>query len=253
MPTEQLCGANKKNCPCGYRYQTTDPKGPQAVCPTCSKPRACCKKKVPGTERCSIHGGKSLTGPANPAFTHGNRAVKDWMPKNLIGFVEELANDEDLLNGLDELRVLAARFRLLWARNEGINVFEAIKTAWYAFEAAMKLPDSDPDKQEYTQKALGDLNKLIKTGGKEGERFREIYSLASQLANLRETERRRLYDETNALTPDKALFLVNSLYTSITKHVKAKTDAVTARAILAGVADDLRTLLPRSSPIQIAG
>jgi len=232
------CGADKRNCTCGYRYQQSDSKGETAVCPQCGKARPCGGQRVTGSKRCKLHGGKSLVGPAHPSYTTGKYSTK-WIPANLVEFVEGLSNDEDLLSGLEELRVLKGRFWQLFARQAGINVFEALAKAWGEFERAMKLPDSDPDKQDKTQASLGELNKLIKTGGNEGKRFEEIYRLGQQLVMMQESERRRRTDAQNILTADQAMVFVSKVMNSITKHVKENADTTTARLILAGITADI--------------
>lgn len=241
------CAANKKTCQCGYRFNQADAKGPDAKCPACGAPRPCERSARP-SGRCDKHGGKSLNGIAHPNFKSGLYA-KD-LPHGLLEIWNELVSDEELLEGMSDLRLLYSRLRLLLRSNNSFDLFADLQEAWNRFESASRMSDGGEDdlaakqaKQEAMQGALADINALIRKGKGEAGRWQEIYSIGDRLVRLRESERRRLMDEHSALTADRAMLLITMITNSVTKRVRDAVDQDTAKLILNKVSIDLMGVL----------
>lgn len=241
------CGSNKKNCPCGYRFNREDQKGPDAKCPACGAPRPCGRSARPNG-RCDKHGGKSLNGIAHPNFKTGLYA--EDLPHGLLEIWNELVSDEELLEGMEDLKLLYTRMKSLLRSNNSFGVFADLQDAWNSFERASRMPDGGADnpdakqaKQAAMQAALADINALIRKGKGEAGQWQEIYSIGDRLVRLRESERRKLMDEHSALTADRAMLLITMIVNSVTKRVKDAVDQDTAKLILNKVSIDLMGVL----------
>ena len=241
------CGRNKKNCPCGYRYTADDQKGPDAVCPECGKPRPC-ENDAMSNGACHLHGGKSLRGIAHPNFKTGIYA--EDLPHGLLAIWESLISDEELLEGMNDLRLMYTRMKSLLRQNNSFSVFADLSEAWSEFERASRLPDGAEDdkeakkaKQEAVSAALAEINNLIRKGKGESGRWQEIYTISDRLVRLRESERKRMMDEQSALTADRAMLLITMIVNCVTKRVKDAAPEDLARTILTGVSTDLMGVL----------
>src|SRR5215468_2770168 len=176
------CGADKKNCKCEYRFSATDPKGPNAVCPKCGAPRPC-ERLAMANGRCQVHGGLTPAGIANPNLTAGGKYSK-YLPIGLLEIWNELVTDEELLNGLDDVKLLHCRLATLMRSNNSFDVFGDLQAAWSEFERASRMPDGAEDdkeakkaKQDAISAALAEINNLIRKGKGESGRWQEIYSI----------------------------------------------------------------------------
>lgn len=244
------CGANKRNCPCGYKYMRTDAKGFGAKCPKCAASRPCGQRAM-SNGRCSRHGGKSPSGTAHPNFETGLYA-KD-LPHNMLEIFQQLQSDEELLKGMSDLRLMYTRLKLLLRSNNSLDVFADLQSAWNRFEQASRMPDGgDADeaakavkqaKQDAMNAALAGINALIRKGKGEAGRWQEIYSISDRLVRLRESERRRLLDEQTSLSAERAMLLITMITNSVIKRVKDSVDQDIARGVLNGVSLDLMQIL----------
>ena len=242
------CCANKKTCQCGYRFNQGDQKGPDAKCPACGAPRPCGRSARPNG-RCDKHGGKSLNGIAHPNFKTGIYA--NDLPHGLLEIWNEMVSDEEMLEGMADLKLLYSRLRLLLRSNNSFDLFANLQEAWNRFESASRMmSDGGEDglaakqaKQEAMQAALAEINALIRKGHGDAGRWQEIYSIGDRLVRLRESERRRLLDEQSALTADRAMLLITMIVNSVSRRVKDAATEDVARTILTGVSSDLMGVL----------
>jgi len=98
-------------------------------------------------------------------------------------------------------------------------------------------------KQEAMSAALAEINDLIRRGKGEAGRWNEIYSITDRLVRLRESERRRLLDEQNSLSAERAMLLITMIVNSVIKRVKDTVDPETAKIVLGKISLDMMEVL----------
>ena len=166
-PERPVCGAKLKNgkgrCPINILY----PNG-----------------------RCRVHGGPTPAGIAAPNFKHGRRSRYQpfFVGAGLEQVVKEELGDLQLHSSDDALELLQRRVMLLLSRGYGIEFLSALLKGWDVLEKA--LLDKDAEAQ---RRALVVLRDLIKEGGAEAGRWKEIYRLEEQMDKLRDRASQKEY------------------------------------------------------------
>ncbi len=226
-----VCGARTRQCrKCGHRY----PKEEYDLweCPECGEPRACRRKVPVQGQRCKFHGGKSLAGPAAPAYKHGRHSK--YLPTRLVERYGEAVGDPELLALRAEIALVDVRLsellerlatgesQTLWAQLGA--AFEQLHQAYTAQDASDFAP------------ALKALGGIIEQGGREDQVWEGIGKLLEQRRRLVESERKRLVDMQQMLTAEQAMILLTVVVDVIRQNV-------TDRDTLAAISADIRQLV----------
>ena len=195
-----------------------------------------CKRPGNGAGgRCSLHGGKSLTGVASPTFKSGR--YSKYLPQNLLGRYHEAAGDPELLAGREEVALLDVRIAAALkglALGESGAQWTAVRAAFDAFRLANAREDLDQARE-----ALTALGALITRGAADAQAWAEIGDLIERRSRLVERETKRLVTLQQFVTVEKAMVLVRLLMDSVRQHV---SDPLA----LAAIAADVRTAVARS-------
>ena len=135
--THHVCGARLKRCrKCKHRF--TKEEYDLLACPECGEDRTC-KTPVAGPGmRCRLHGGKSLSGPAAPAWRHGR--YSRTLPTGLVRRYEESLADPELLALRDEIALLDAHTLELIAtlsNSEGPALWQQLQELQTGLSAAV--------------------------------------------------------------------------------------------------------------------
>ena len=193
----------------------------------------CKRHATPGRTVCHYHGGKSLVGPANPAWKGGrySRAV----PSSLRAAYETALEDPELLSTRDEMALFAARMsEVLSGLDESPGLFNLLGELRTLREVlASAVQDGTLSKVIAT---VEKIDTLLDRSAEEERTWRELASLAETRRKLADTERKREEALCNYLTATQAAALVERLVSIVASRVKD-------RRVLSAIADDLALLL----------
>lgn len=193
-----------------------------------------CQKPALPNGRCRYHGGKSLAGPAHPAFTHGR--YSKYMPKGLLERTREFVEDPEIMSLLPNIAIVDAQIAESLERLGeafGRPDWEAIVAAQQALDAA----ESDEDRGA----ALAVLLAAVRRGSSTAAVRAELREQQEHRRRLVETETKRLQVGMNIVSQDQAVGLMLFLVDVMFRHV---TDRDTRRAITEDV---------RSASAQVPG
>lgn len=209
---KQICGANRKNCTCGYRYSKDDSKEADAVCPKCGQTRKCQVVILGANGRCRVHGGKSLYGPANPNFHNGR--YSSVLPGNLFDLWQSAATDPDLTSHREDVLLLQTRLLHLLKTGESTGLYDQLAAAWEEFEYYSRAEDQDGMKE-----CLAKIDRLIRRGKAESAKWHEIYGLLRDLERGRMNERRRLDDLQQMIPAEKVVVQISALIDAVRRNI----------------------------------
>src|SRR5262245_59312045 len=240
-----VCGKDKKNCKCGYRYGKNDQKGPQAVCPQCGAPRPC-ERAAMANGCCEVHGGKSRKGMDHPGFKTGSFSA--YLPKGMLELFEAALADETLLESREDVALLKVRVMQLLKSGESEPLWRYVRDAWSEFIQANKVGDKDAVKI-----VIRRLDQLIQRGYEDSLRWQEIYAVEHQITRTKESERRRLAEAQQMITAEEAMVFVSVLINSVRSHVLNECDAKTAGRLLSRISNDLVATLGPGRGSKVVG
>lgn len=190
--------------------------------------KICKKPPMTGSNRCQLHGGKSLVGIAHPNFRHGRYSLS--LPARLGEKYERATSDEQLLTLRDEIAVLEVRIGDLLERvesGESGALWRQIKKTYAKLGAASR----SGDQQEF-QEQLRQLGLLINRGAGDYQAWDEVVKTISNRRRLVETERKRLVDMQQMMTAEQAMTMLSFVVSVIKKNV---TDQQTLAKISAEI------------------
>ncbi len=206
-----------------------------------------------GKNVCYFHGGKSLSGPANPAYRTGR--YSDILPVKLASRYESARKDNELLALKDEMALLDARLGELLARvdtGESGNLWGRLRGLYMLLDKAR----ADRDAAAMAS-LLQDLGALVKQGAQDEETWSQVVPLIEQRRRLAETENKRLSQMSLLLSVNEAMTLLSVVSDIVRRAAEAHiADVVVQRAFLAAIADGLRRLTnvePRGSQRELEG
>jgi hypothetical protein len=198
----------------------------------------CKRAAAPGRSVCAMHGGKSPSGPAHPAFRHGRYSAA--LPARLGDRYRAALGDPELLALRDELALVDARLDEL-LRRVGAGVHGA---AWREAVAALAdlrraLATGPP---AAVRLALHDLGAALDAGAAEGQVWAEIGAQLDRRVRLAEAERRRLLDTRAVLSAEEAMALLAAL-------AEVVVETVDDPAALARINEAIRRLAEGQGPL----
>lgn len=196
-----------------------------------------CKQPAMPNGRCKMHGGKSLTGMANPAFKTG-RYSKHIPPRMRQRYTEAL-DDPDLISLRGDLALVEARLVDVLARvdtGESGDRWRLLKAAWDQFARARS--GGDLDEMGAT---LAEVEKAITKGVQDYAAWTEVRSLLDQRTRLAEAERKRLEAAHQTVTVSQMMTFLGVLQDSISRHVAD-------RKAVAAIGADIMRLIDAQPP-----
>lgn len=195
-----------------------------------------------GRPACYHHGGKTPNGIAAPGLRHG-RYSKD-LSVNLAAQYQQALDDPTVHSILDEIALTETRLRVLLQRctkGDLGKAWEQLDEEWRVFVVARAAQDA-----QGMRESLQKIATVIDKGRTDYLLWGEISDKIKLLAELRLKEHKRLLDLESVMTADRALLVFGMLKQAVYRAVTHHADAVTARAILTAVQDDIRTFDTRS-------
>lgn len=181
--------------------------------------------------RCYLHGGKSLSGAAAPAFKTGR--YSKYLPERLAQRYHEAQADNDLLVLRDEIALLDARLGELLGRIDTGESAQRWAGAREAFVTLQQAKDSGDDKKAAT--AMSALGSILLNNNDYGI-WEDIAALLDLRKRMVESERKRLVEMQQMITAERAMILMAAIVDTIRTHV-------TDRNALAAISSDLRKLI----------
>lgn len=165
------------------------------------------------SNRCRMHGGKSLTGAAVPAFRHGRHSK--YLPARLTERYEEALSDPELIGLRDDLALMDARLADLLER---VDTGES-GTIWARLQEAMRdfQRESDPIRQQFLMMAM---SQMILDGARDVEAWMEIHVILEQRRKTAESERKRLMDMQQMVTSERVMLLIVAIIDIVRRYVK---------------------------------
>lgn len=192
-----------------------------------------------GKNVCYFHGGKSLSGPANPAYRTGRYSTV--LPTRLLAKYEAGRTDSELLALKDELALVDARLGELLARvdsGESGGLWSRLRVLYTSLDAARVSRDAAT-----MATLLQDLGALVRAGAADEETWSQVLPLVEARRKLAETESKRLSQMSLLLSVNEAMVLLSAVSDIVRRAAEAHiADAVVQRAFLAAIADGLRRL-----------
>lgn len=174
-----------------------------------------CEGLAMANGRCRMHGGNARGGVASATFVHGNRSK--YLPKNIMGKYEELADDPALMQLRDDVAIVTS---LLNDRLEKLETGEAAKL----WERARKSNDDirkalNSENFAGMDQATKDLDRIIGEGLTIHEILNEVQNLIDQRRRLIESEQKRLTMAQQMITSEQAMVFVAAIVDTVRRNV----------------------------------
>lgn len=186
--------------------------------------------------RCRMHGGKSLTGIAQPNFRSGR--YSKHLPSRLVGRYEEATSDPELLGLRDDIALLDTRITgVVEALDTGESQesWTVLSATWRTFEDQWKTLIDTGEPPEEMEATVEYITKVMRDGLSQGYVWGEIRGLLKERKELVAGEQKRLVEMQQFISAERAMTFVGAVMASVKRHVSD-------RAALAGIAADLGAL-----------
>jgi hypothetical protein len=173
---------------------------------------------VKGRNRCRMHGGKTLVGPAN-GYYHTGRYSK-FLPVRMAEQYRTAKADQELLSLKDEVAALDARIADLFGRvdtGESGAIWDALQKEWAQFHLVRDLGDIPK-----MHVAIAKLDRLFDRRLSDHAAWAEIAELWDARRKLCESEARRLVALRQVITQEQAMLLMGAITDIITRNVPDK-------------------------------
>lgn len=197
------------------------------------KPGKFCQRyPVEGRNRCRLHGGASLLGPASPAYRTGR--YSKLLPEGLRKSYDRALQDEDALSVANEVHLIQARIDQLVERLHGQDssrMWRELSEAWTEFKAANRTKDLG-----MMAHAGAKIDGILSKCSHEEQQWSELVKMVREKSDIAAKEWRRIVDMQQIITLDKGMVLVNTLSDLVLRHVKD-------RATRAAIADEINRVL----------
>lgn len=171
------------------------------------------------TQRCWLHGGKSLGGLASPTIKTGRHSK--YLPAGLYEKFAEAQSDPMLFELRSEVALVDTRIGELLERIGKSDSTELWKRLEDGYEALRKAIMGDGDAQAVVF-ALGALEKVINDGVGDWAAWKEITVQIEQRRRLVESERLHQKQMQQLVSVDQMMLLAGALLASVKTHVKDK-------------------------------
>lgn len=172
-----------------------------------------CRRVAMANGRCDMHGGKSLSGIAAPAFKHGR--YSKHLPARMAERYQASLDDPDALNLRQDVALVDARLNDLLSQvdtGESGRRWGLLKDAADAYQDA-----STPDDQKT---ALRRMLGLIQAGFSDHLAWQDIGQALEQRRKLVDTEAKRLNQNRLTISVERGLVLMGAMVQIVRNHVK---------------------------------
>lgn len=152
-----------------------------------------------GKNRCRLHGGKSLSGPAHPAFKTGDYSKS--IPTRLMASYQASLKDPKILHQKKETALLKARIDDLLQRvddGESQSLIRELRSIGARVDAARKRRD-----QNEMGRLMDLLWKRIREGDEDYKMWERIEASIARRARIVESERKRQLEQKQIITMDE--------------------------------------------------
>lgn len=185
-----------------------------------------------------MHGGKSLAGPAAPAWIDGRRS--HVLPKRLLDDYRASLDDPDRLVLNAEIALVDSRLNDVLKRvdsGESGAIWSQIKQVWGEFEDADAIGDKDARAQAQFR-----LGTLIVRGANDWMAWADVLGLIERRRKLVESERKRLVEAQQMIHVEQAMALLGLLVDAVRRHVDSDDT-------LGAIVDEYARLTGRPGPV----
>lgn len=241
------CGAATRKCvSCGHHRKEHDKKTGKSSDARCRgfEARPCTNAPLKNRDRCKMHGGKSLVGPAHPNFQTGKHSI--LLRGKLAETYSAALNHPDLVSLREEIALVDTRVAQLLAEMGGTGntkVLKEIRAKFDQFKAAGKKRGKTA-----AVEGLGTLetvDRLIDAAMTEAATWEELRETLDLRRKLTETETRRMRDLDLLMDVKTVSALMQLFVVEVKKRVKdpellAALSSHLARAIGGGSSADVR-------------
>ena len=194
----------------------------------------CLHSPVRGRNRCHLHGGRTLVGPASGTWKDGRHSK--YLPTGLRDRYAEARSDPELLSLRDDIALTDTRTGDVLSR---LDAGESGERWARLGRALFQLRQSvDADDVAGTRSALDRFAGIIESGTADTEAWAELGVLIDQRRRLVEGEGKRLTQMQQYITAERAVALVAAVAEAVKRHV-------TDRPTLAAISAELGALLAR--------
>lgn len=181
--------------------------------------------------RCRIHGGKSLVGPASPAWKDGRHSK--YLPTRLAESYRTAVNDAELLALRDDIALIDARLVELIGKIDTGETGEAWRKAKDTHQ--MLVSALQLGLAQEANRNLEELGKIIRRGLGDYMAWREIGEMLDRRERLVRSERQKMVQLQQMITSGQALVLMTRIVQLVKENV-SDPDALTA------ISDGIRRL-----------
>lgn len=198
-----------------------------------------CRAPAMANGRCRVHGGATPSGVNSPHWKHG-RYVKS-MPKTIIPFLEEQAQDADRLSLEKELDLVDARMSLLLesvGKSDGPAAWRALEAASEEFNRAQNAPGPDRVRVARMFQAMQKIQDTIASGAGDAATWGEMMTLIDRRRMLVESVERRAISTGRAIPAEAVLNMFASFARTVVDEITDPTQrrriAVRIKEIMIG-------------------
>lgn len=170
-----------------------------------------CQQPAMPNGRCRIHGGKSLSGPAAPAYR--GKGYSKYLPINMLDAYEAARNDDALLELSDEIALVQTRLTELIPRvstREAGSRWRELREQHTIMDAARRRGDAVT-----MAEAMSKIESLIKAGGDDYRTWDDIYKTMERLQRLIAQEQKRRLEMHALISTDQAVGFVSEILTIV--------------------------------------
>ena len=182
-----------------------------------------CQQPALANGRCRFHGGKSLSGPANPAWIDGR--ASDVLPKRMLDDYHRSRQDPDKLALDNELALIDARMIDVLRRvesGESGQLWRILADQANEYELARAAKDG-----VLMAQSVNSIIALIRRGNADHAAWSEVMGLVERRRKIAESERKRLIQQHQVVGTEVAMALLGQLVTVVKEHVQ-DDDAIRA-------------------------
>lgn len=211
----------------------------------------CKRRPTPGSNRCNLHGGKSLKGAAHPNYKHGRNSKH--LPTRIAAEFEAALADPDLISHRKAIALLDVRWNDAAKRlhsGESGSLWSQLLESWSDFESAQRRAAEavKSDDAEARQKAANDaqsalqsVGRIIKVGEEDERAWEELIEIGDKQSQIVVREQSRLRDLHQMMPVEEVLLIINAMHSAV-------ADIVKDRSMVAAVGVAMERLLDRKGP-----
>ena len=188
----------------------------------------CKQPAIRGRRVCHYHGGKSLSGPASPAWKDGRHSK--WVPKNWLERYEAALGDDDLMNLRPEISLIDTQITDALERlqtTESDELWERLQKSWASFMGAVRTNNRD-DQVLF----VNEIDAIVRSGSSVKEQRRELNTLIDQRRRITESAQKIAVAGEKMILIDVMIAHMALLVTATKEAALKYADEHTAREII---------------------